>query len=58
MICEECEEKITICESCGHVFAVGESLICVDNGNYHFCSSDCRTHYAQQNELDSKVKED
>ena len=46
--CSNCDEEVDLCDACGKGFAVGQKIICLYNGELHFCSEKCLDEYLKK----------
>ena len=53
--CNVCGDEIDVCDECFKDFKVGQSIICYEDGDYHFCSEECMKAFLNNNITEAKA---
>jgi len=53
--CDNCNEEVDLCDECDKGFAVGQKIICLYDGELHFCSEECLRSFVNEEARESKT---
>jgi len=51
----QCDEEVDECDQCGSEFKVGQKIICLENGEHHFCSEGCMEAFLDDNIIEAET---